>query len=394
MLNPSPLFRAALPFALMLLAGCTGGMGTGPDGKPSGPPMIRAGELPVTPTGSEDTVKVAMLLPLTGKGAPMGLAMQNAAQLALNDLGYPHYELLFEDTGSTPGGAEKAARTATAAGAKLLIGPIFAEEAKAARPEAEKSGASLITFSTDTSVASPHTFVMGILPQDQARQIAEFAARSSARTILVIAERNAYGQIVTNAFARAAAAHNLNIAGTLWADGTLTTLPGQIAPYFVSGGTPVDAVFMPLPPERTARLNRMIKTISNTDKVLRLATGLLDDANITVYPDLVGTYYAAPARGARARFEQSYRRAFGDTPPRLASLGYDAVALSLMMARTHGAAGLTPAALTGANGFTGIDGLFRFRSDGIVERGLAIIQIEAGGRVIAAPSPTTFTTRP
>lgn len=50
----------------------------------------------------------------------------------------------------------------------------------------------------------------------------------------------------------------------------------------------------------------------------------------------------------------------------------------------------TAAALTDPNGFTGIDGIFRFRADGAAERGLAVLQVDDGGFSVVDPAPRTF----
>jgi hypothetical protein len=46
--------------------------------------------------------------------------------------------------------------------------------------------------------------------------------------------------------------------------------------------------------------------------------------------------------------------------------------------------------LTNPSGFSGIDGLFRFRPDGTNERGLAVLRVEASGAQIISPSPRSF----
>jgi len=42
------------------------------------------------------------------------------------------------------------------------------------------------------------------------------------------------------------------------------------------------------------------------------------------------------------------------------------------------------------NGFSGLDGIFRFRPDGLVQRGLAVLQVQRGGNTIIDPPPQTF----
>ena len=57
------------------------------------------------------------------------------------------------------------------------------------------------------------------------------------------------------------------------------------------------------------------------------------------------------------------------------------------------AIGPSTAAITSASGFSGVDGVFRFRPDGQVERGLAVFEMQAGGPVVIDPAPTSFEPR-
>ena len=47
-------------------------------------------------------------------------------------------------------------------------------------------------------------------------------------------------------------------------------------------------------------------------------------------------------------------------------------------------------AITDPNGFSGVDGIFRFLPNGTVQRGLAIIEATGGGFSILRPAPRTF----
>jgi len=46
--------------------------------------------------------------------------------------------------------------------------------------------------------------------------------------------------------------------------------------------------------------------------------------------------------------------------------------------------------LTNPSGFTGIDGLFRFRADGTNERGLAVLRVSTTGAQIVSPPLRSF----
>ena len=80
-------------------------------------------------------------------------------------------------------------------------------------------------------------------------------------------------------------------------------------------------------------------------------------------------------------------------PLRLSSLAYDATALASVIAKTAtDAQPYTTSAITNPRGFAGIDGIFRFRADGLSERGLAILEIRSGRAKVVDPAPTAFIT--
>ena len=78
-----------------------------------------------------------------------------------------------------------------------------------------------------------------------------------------------------------------------------------------------------------------------------------------------------PRPNADRGFISKYRAAFGATPPQLAALAYDAVSLIALLGSGKPYQRFTRAALTDPNGFSGVDGIFRFNADGTIERGLS-----------------------
>ena len=64
---------------------------------------------------------------------------------------------------------------------------------------------------------------------------------------------------------------------------------------------------------------------------------------------------------------------------RTATLAYDAVALVAALVKTQGKQRFSAEVLTNPSGFTGIDGLFRFRPDGTNQRGLAVLRVTPSG---------------
>ena len=87
------------------------------------------------------------------------------------------------------------------------------------------------------------------------------------------------------------------------------------------------------------------------------------------------------------RFNSKYSGVYGSNPPRIASLAYDAVSLAAGLARQGD---FSSAAITNSAGFQGQNGLFRFRSTGLIERGLSILEMTSNGPQVVAQPPSRF----
>ncbi len=75
---------------------------------------------------------------------------------------------------------------------------------------------------------------------------------------------------------------------------------------------------------------------------------------------------------------------------RTATLAYDAVALVAALIKTQGPKRFSEEVLTNPSGFTGIDGLFRFKPDGTSQRGLAVLKVSPTGGQVISPPPKAF----
>ena len=129
----------------------------------------------------------------------------------------------------------------------------------------------------------------------------------------------------------------------------------------------------------------------NLKRVQLLGTGLWDEQRIFETPALAGGLYAAPDNAGFKNFATRYRTRFGAEPVRTATLAYDAVALVAALVKTQGPQRFSEQVLTGPSGFAGIDGIFRFKTDGTNERGLAVLRVAPGGSQVVSPPPRAFT---
>ena len=396
MTQPTMIFqRLALLFAafsLLVLTGCAESGRRSSWESPASPAQGAAVDTAVTPQVELPAVKVALLVPLSGKHAQLGQAMLNAAQLALFDVGYTNFELMPRDTKGTAEGAAAAATDAAQNGAQLILGPVFAEEVRAAKPAARAANLSMIAFSTDWALADDRTFVMGFLPFDQIERITQYAAAQNLRRVGIISPSTEYGRTVTPAYQTIAARSGIQTPAAI------TIHEGQNAmasvQQFAKSAQSIDAVFMPLGGTTASSVSAMLLQSGVGPNVRRLGTGLFDDPSLARKPEMAGAWFAAPSPQSRANFESRFQQNYGGTPPRIATLSYDATALAATLAQRGYQAGNAPsfdrASITNPNGFAGLDGIFRFRGNGLAERGLAILEFQGGQIKVVDPAPSSF----
>jgi hypothetical protein len=124
-----------------------------------------------------------------------------------------------------------------------------------------------------------------------------------------------------------------------------------------------------------------------------LGTELWNADNLVAHaPSLQGAWYAAVSDGVYRQLAGKYRARFGKEPFRLASLGYDAVLLTVRIAADWKVGTPFPIReLEDRGGFSGIDGAFRFGGNNVAERALEVYEVRAGGGAVVSPAPRGFT---
>src|SRR5262249_22697606 len=125
----------------------------------------------------------------------------------------------------------------------------------------------------------------------------------------------------------------------------------------------------------------------NTQQIKLIGTGGWDYPNAGRNAALAGGWYPAPDPHGWQDFTQRFSRSFGTTPPRLASLSYDAVSLAITLGAYEPGQRYTAANLTRASGFNGVDGIVRFTANGLPDRSLAVLEIQTFGANVIDPSP-------
>ncbi len=369
---------------------------------PYAPPRSAATAPKPPPQPNATAVKVAVLLPLSGANADLGRAMLEAAQLALFTTGGDKLTLIPRDTTGTAQGAADAARAVIADGAKLILGPLIADEAEAVKPIAAGANVNVIAFATKTQVAGGNVFLMGFLPRQEVAREVSYAREQGLSRFAALAPNTPYGHLLGDALKEIAGSGGASVTKIEYFDPRAADTTASIkrltagAPAAGGGappgnGPPFDALLLPEGGDRLKQIASQLRGAGvDPAQTHLLGSGLWDDASIASEPALAGGWFAASPPEARRDFEGRFKGAYGQAPPRLASLAFDAAALASVLSKADNPDPFSQAAIQNPNGFTGVDGLFRFGGDGLVQRGLAVIEVQPGGDKVVSPAPRSF----
>lgn len=374
----------------LALASCTGStLGEYP-GYPSTPGQpVASGQ--TIGTGS---VRVAMLLPMTGGGSASSIAtvFRNTAELALSDFQGADVQILVKDTGGTAEGARAAAQAAINEGAEMLLGPVFAPAVGGAASVARAAGVPVIAFSSDESVASRGVYLLSFLPRGDVSRVISHAAREGRRSFAAILPDDTYGAVVEAAFrqevgragARIVAIERYKLNGSDTTD--LAEKVGKVA----ANASQIDAIFVPAGNVAPFVAQSLSTGGVNLGTTKLLGSGQWDNQQVLNAAPLAGAWYPGPDAAGFDAFAQRYAARYGSRPPRNSSLAYDGTILAAGLVRSAGQARFSERVLTNRDGFLGIDGVFRFERDGTNQRGLAIYEVTGKGSRIVSPAPRSF----
>jgi ABC-type branched-subunit amino acid transport system substrate-binding protein len=385
---PSGLTRrtaVGLILGAPLLGACAGGPISNPFAtpQPEGPAGPQQQPLAV----GDGNVKVGLILPLSaaGNAGVAAQSMKNAAEMALAEFQNPNIQLLIKDDGGSPQGAQQVTQQALGEGAEIILGPLFAASVPATAQLTRARGVSVIAFSTDSSVAGRGVYLLSFLPESDVNRIVDYSAGIGKKSFAALLPDNAYGNVVEAAFKQAVGRKGRIVAFEKYAVDR-SAAARTVAQSLGSA----DALFIADDGESVvATADALAAAGANLRNIQLLGTGLWDNPRVYASPTLQGGLYAAPDPTGFRAFSGRYRTKYGADPVRTATLAYDAVALVAALSK-QGAQRFAPETLANPSGFAGIDGLFRFRSDGTNERGLAVMKVASGGSTPVAGSPKSF----
>jgi branched-chain amino acid transport system substrate-binding protein len=349
-----------------------------------------------TNSATRSSIKVGLLLPLTGKNAGIGSMMRDAAMLALFDryaINQPSQTitLMPQNAGETAASTVKAANELVSKGAQLLLGPLSSDATKAVKKQLRGKNIPVISFSNDLSIGGDNIYLIGYIAQQQVSHIIQHINSANKQHLVVllpITGDSIIEQAVPKELAKATIP---DITIVKYGSGVedFGLVIGQMRNILQSKQTKSSIPDAILLLEGGARLEKLAGALAaasfSMPNVQYYGTGLMDSNSLLGKRDLVGAEFASTSERFYNIFATRFEHEYGYSPNKIASLSYDATFVAADLFSGDGV-GIT--AIEGFN--TPANGVVRFNLNGGNQRNLSIMRLESGGIKEIVPAKRYF----
>ncbi len=399
----------------------------------STPAQLQYGSFSHDMYGTDSTESIAVLLPTSGPNANIGKSVRPAIEAAAMQFASNGTRIDFYDTGS--GDVTQTIRTAVASNPGVIIGPVFAQNARILR-DIKPTDIPALAFTSDISAVGDGVFSMSLLPTNTIEStITEMRARGG-KQFIIIAPDNTSGRTMAGAAKSLTGTYNIRNTGVFYYNEhdteSIKSTAMAAAMYTArnAANTRAKEILADIlnkenlsATERT-NIAKQLENINRTDtlgdlpydSILFMGTGddtkslvsflryyglgardagfygtpLWEDGDIANDVAMTGAMFATMPE-IPAEFANIYQSATGTPATRLAAIGYDATILALGAVRAHDNAA---AYLMNQSGYIGANGLFRLRPSGSNERALRIVRINGDGTTTTVKQPAAAFTIP
>ena len=344
-----------------------------------------------------DKLKIGVLLPLTGKHSYIGQSLLDTMQMVIFDNKNINSELIIKDTKANPSLAKKLTKELIEQNVDVILGPFFSSSLNQSLKIAKYKNVPLISFSSDRNQKEDGIYLMGFEPEQQIIDVTEHTIKKNYKRYAALLPKSKYGKRVLNTYRKVLNKNKLSINRIELYDTEgidfekeIQKLVGleknpQIEKDEDTGENPLEN-FDPgfdvlLLIETGNRLRQAVALLTyygvDFQKVKLIGTGEWYIDNIGSEPGLVGAWFVAPNPNLWKNFEKKFYKLYKYEPIRLSSLAHDSItAVFSIVKKNDGIKELNYNDFQNSYGFTGIDGNFRFLSNGTVERKLSILEIK------------------
>ena len=332
----SGMLAATMALSLAACGGTeTSSAATGSDGSSS----AATSEGGTTAEGTGTPIHLGGIGPLTGDNAAYGIAVNNGAELAVNEInaaaGTEVFTLDFQDDESDSEKAVNAFNTLLDGGMQVLVGPVTSNPSISVAAECVSENIFMLTpsaSSVDVVTAGEGTaFQMCFTDPNQGLTAADYIADNSLGTAIGIIydSSDAYSTGIYTAFAKEAGERGLNIVQTSsFTSDNNTDLSTQVQQCQQAGA---DLVFLPIYYQQASQVLIAANNIGYTPTFFGCdgMDGILGidgfDTSLADGLMLLCPFSAYGEDDTTKTFVSAYEAAYGETPNQFAADAYDCV---------------------------------------------------------------------
>lgn len=325
---------------------------------------------------TENTLNVGVLLPLTGKASDIGLGMQNAMFMALDDLQNNRMVLKFYDTKSSEEGAAVAADRALEDGVNLILGPLMSSEVSGVAPLALSADVPVVSFTTSPQVLQKGIYSIGLLNGEQVDRAVSYAADNGRTSLALLVPDNNSGLNIVKSALMSSVAKNISLVKVGFYSSGSVDFSELVKEMSQEAG--FDAILIA---DSGNRLKSLASIFAYNDimypDVLFMGTSAWDNTNLSKETILYHSVYPMVSKSYGTYFTDKYKETFGEQPKSIYSFAYDSVLLASVLSGKD-RDNLTEA-LTGKGGFIGVNGFFRILPTGQSFHSLEMLEVTKDG---------------
>ena len=344
-----------------------------------------------------DKLKIGVLLPLTGKHSYIGQSLLDTMQMLIYENKKIDSELIIKDTKANPSLAKKATKELVEQNVDVILGPFFSSSLNKSLKIAKYKNVPLISFSSDRNEKEKGVYLMGFEPEQQISDITEYTIRKNYKRFAALLPNSKYGKRVLNTYRKVLNKNKFLLnkvelydLDTNDFEKNIQKLVGldknpQLEKDEETGENPIEDfdpgfdVLLLIETGNKLRETVALLTYYGVDfkKVKLIGTGEWYIDNIGSEPGLIGAWFVAPNPKLWQNFKKKFYKFYNYEPIRLSSLAHDSLtSIFSIINKNDKFYELNYMDFQNSYGFTGIDGDFKFLSDGTVERKLSILEIK------------------
>ncbi len=323
-----------------------------------------------------DSLKVGVLLPLSGNFKSVGAGMQNAMFMALDDLQNDKLVLAFYDTGSTGVGAKKAIHKAIKEGAEIILGPLTSEEVEAVAPIAVSENIPVVSFTTSPQVLQKGVYSIGLLNGEQIERVLDYANKQGRKNIALLVPDNNSGLNVVKSTIMSTQGKDIALSKVGFYNPSSLDFTSLV--NSISEDKDFDVVLVA---DGGNRLKSIVSMFAYNDimypDVLFIGTSAWDNTNLSKETILYHGVYPMVSKSYGGYFTNKYKDIFSEQPRNIYPIAYDGVLLASVLSNKFNQS--LEESLTSSKGFIGVNGYFKILPTGQSRHSLEIYEVTANG---------------